>query len=475
MKTKYNFLKAIFSWTLLAGWCFMAVSCQEDKIMTTGMPENQLINEIVLKVSDELPMLVGSDSTIKFSISPNDATNPRVRWVSYDESVAVVSQQGKITAVSVGEAVIAVTPEIGFGPAEATATITVKVVSEVVKATSIKITTKNYDDTPLSQIYEKDKVQLTYEILPANHTYSHVTWSSGDESIATVTETGLVTGIKPGNVVIYGETHEPGGGIKQAVNLTIIPYIAVTDVTIEPYDKIMTMNEVVNLSYTYTPSDAAAGSVVWSSSAENIVKVDYKGQLKAVGFGVAVITATCKENDNSASITVTVEEGRYMWDKVYGFDRWITPTAGAKCEVKNGRLLMTLSSGAKRRADIKYGQNIGLHIGKNPVFAMRCTVAKGGNNILDLVSTPANIAAPASAKCNDGITLDDGTRLIYFDISAFNLFPLTAMEQFRTFAMKIADIPQANTTDTYEIYWIGTFHSIAEMQDYANAQVAAGN
>ena len=39
-------------------------------------------------------------------------------------------------------------------------------------------------------IYETDRIQLEASILPANHTYSYLTWASSNPSIATVSENG---------------------------------------------------------------------------------------------------------------------------------------------------------------------------------------------------------------------------------------------------------------------------------------------
>ena len=49
-----------------------------------------------------------------------------------------------------------------------------------------------------------------------------------------------------------------------------------------------------------------------------------------------------------------------------------------------------------------------------------------------------NIGGP---KCNDGITLADGTRLIYYDIAALNKYDLGVIG-FKTFQIKVADIDE---------------------------------
>ena len=89
-------------------------------------------------------------------------------------------------------------PAIGFGVTNSTLqTVEVTVVPEIIKATSIEFTNEDADGNPLTELYQMDDVQLTYNILPENHTYSYLTWKSSDEGIATVDENGneIVAGI----------------------------------------------------------------------------------------------------------------------------------------------------------------------------------------------------------------------------------------------------------------------------------------
>ena len=164
-------------------------------------------------------------------------------------------------------------PAIGFGVTNSTLqTVEVTVVPEIIKATSIEFTNEDADGNPLTELYQMDDVQLTYNILPENHTYSYLTWKSSDEGIATVDENGKVTGVEPGNVTIYAYTHDDSGVIGK-IDLKILPYIPVEDITIRPYDDMLYMDEVITLDYTFTPESATASTVEWTSSDDKIVTV----------------------------------------------------------------------------------------------------------------------------------------------------------------------------------------------------------
>ena len=81
------------------------------------MPEAKLINSITFDVSPTLPLAIGMDSMIVCKVeAPEELEDRTILWRSTDEAVARVSQDGTITGVAEGTAVISATPPIGFGP-----------------------------------------------------------------------------------------------------------------------------------------------------------------------------------------------------------------------------------------------------------------------------------------------------------------------------------------------------------------------
>lgn len=449
--------------------CMALTACDKDKEFTPAMPEASLINAITFNVSETLPLAVGMDSAIVYTIeAPETLEDRTLVWKSTDEAVAKVSAEGVITGVSEGTAVISATPEIGFG---ATASVTVNVVPEIIKATALELINPREGE----MIYETDRIQLDTLWLPANHTYNYLTWASSDEKVATVTEAGLVTCIAPGTATITASTHDHSG-VQGSYLLEVRQYIPVEKVEIKPYDDpVCISGGDITLDVTYTPANATLGSVDWTSSDESVATVDL-GVVTPRGFGSAVITATCRETGEMASATINVESGWWIWDGMNGFTSWTTSTGGAKVERKDGKLVVTLNTGTKRRADLKYPADaknpLYLDLGRYPVFAMRCSIPTGGNNTLDIVSTDGvNAGGP---KCNSGITLSDGSRLIYYDIAALKKYD-AGVVGFKTFQIKVADIPSANvTSDTYDVWWIRTFKSVDEAEAFAEAEIARG-
>lgn len=484
MKNKYSFLiNKIGIIGLMAG-CLIS-SCDDEKDMTIGMPENQLINNIILKVTNELPVAVGMDTTIVYSIVPENPTNPELLWTSSDESVATVSQNGTISGKAEGKAVITVLPAVGFGvPNSTQQSIEVTVVPEIIKATAIEFTNEDNEGNLMTELYQMDDVQLTYNILPENHTYSYLTWKSSDESIATVDENGKVTGVAPGDVTIYAYTHDHSGIIGE-INLRILPYIPVEDITISPYEDKLYMYEEITLDYAFTPASATASTVEWSSSDESVVTVE-QGKVTAVGFGTAVVTARCILNDKSSSVTITVEAGAWIWDERNNFKNWVISQNYSSFVIQDGKMVVTCGqqNTEMKRADLRLTASekapVYMHWGNYPVIALRTDlpgggkgVGKGGVYTLNIV--PVSGSGTSKAE-NNGILLADGTRMLYWDVSTLGNISTTEMIPYKTFEVKVADIYNQNLpTGKYTVYWIRTFKSVAEAEAFAKADVEAGN
>ncbi len=457
---------------ILAG-CLALAACNDDKELTLGMSENQLINTIDLKVTPQLPVAVGMDTTIVYSVLPEDAANTEVIWSSSDEKVATVSQNGTITGLSEGEAVITVMPAIGFGVTNVTLqSIEVKVISEIIKATAIEFTNKDDQGNAITELYQTDNLELTYNILPADHTYSYITYGSSDETLATVDEKGVVTGVQPGEVTIYAYTHDRSNTVGK-YNLKILPYIPVEDITIKPYSENLYMYQTITLDYIMTPASATASTVKWTSSDENIATVK-QGKVTAVGFGTVTITAECIANGNSASTIVTIEPGWWIWDKRNSFRDWIPNSQYASgYVVENGKMTVTLKSGTKWRGDIQFvAKDKPFHAGNYPIVAIKCSfpnLVMNGIN-LDVAVTPTNNDLKGNCSSKKNMALGDGTYVYYWNIAeGYKGISVADMTNFTTFQFKLADLPATSWSEgKYDIYWIRTFTSEAAMQSYIN-------
>lgn len=141
--------------------------------------------------------------------------------------------------------------------------------------------------------------QLTATVTPSNST-DNVEWTSSDTSVATVDNTGLVTGVKAGTATITAKAGEKEAECTVTVTTGVV---AATGVTLDKATASVTKGETLTLIATVTPSDST-DKVEWSSSNTSVATVD-NGVVTALTVGETTITA--KAGDKVATCVVTVE------------------------------------------------------------------------------------------------------------------------------------------------------------------------
>ncbi len=145
-----------------------------------------------VELEDEsIEMTVGDTKNVRVTVNPSDATVQDVTWTSSNPLVATVDEEGTVTAVAVGTAVITAT----CADQSAEMTVTVIEKGEVIPPTL------TLDKTSISlEVGDTEKITATVEGSPA--TDEVPTWASSDEAVATVDSEGLVTAVAPGSAVI---------------------------------------------------------------------------------------------------------------------------------------------------------------------------------------------------------------------------------------------------------------------------------
>lgn len=108
---------AVLTAIALFGSAFTACKSDDD-----GDDDVSVTGVSLDKTSAELE--VGGTFTLTKTIEPANATNQNVTWTSDKKDVATVDENGTVTAVAVGTAVITV--KTADGGKEATCTVTVK-------------------------------------------------------------------------------------------------------------------------------------------------------------------------------------------------------------------------------------------------------------------------------------------------------------------------------------------------------------
>lgn len=160
--------------------------------------------------SAELTVAVGKDE---------DVIVGEHKWESSNPEVATVDD-GKVTAIAPGTAEIRYTEYTIYGgvavPNSVTCTVTVSEAPVLVDSITLDLTT--------IEAKEGSEIQLTATVAPADATNKEIAWSSSDENIATVSETGLVKIHRSGTCVITATTTD-GSDLKAECMVSVLSNI----------------------------------------------------------------------------------------------------------------------------------------------------------------------------------------------------------------------------------------------------------
>ncbi len=147
--------------------------------------------------------------------------------------------------------------------------------------------------------------QLSKTISPANATNQAVSWTSSNETVASVSNTGLVTAKAPGTAVITVKTND---GAKTASSTVTVnsATVSVNSLNVAPATMTLAVNGSSQLSKTISPSNATNQEVTWDSSNSGVATVAATGVVTGKSVGTTVVTCTSKDGNKIASASVTV-------------------------------------------------------------------------------------------------------------------------------------------------------------------------
>ena len=138
-----------------------------------------------------------------------------------------------------------------------------------------------------------EMLNLEATVGPDAATNKKIDWKSDDETIASVSEEGVVTAHKVGQTTIHAIAND-GGGAKATctviVDPTMVASISLSNETLE-----IRKNHQTQLSATVAPANATNANYIWSSTNEAVAKVSEEGVISAIAPGDAIIKATAQD------------------------------------------------------------------------------------------------------------------------------------------------------------------------------------
>ena len=272
-----------------------------DSAYGYGLPQLDKISKVYvdsLEFTTDIPqrMAVGDTLELNWSILPDYATDKTVSFESSDESVAAIEtdQQGKVQLKALKQGSVAITMSANNvrpgGHVSTGAAITV-----VQPVTGISVVGAG------PRLYMNRTMHLSADIQPANATSRQFTWRTTNESIAAISEDGLLTPVSKGTVGVYAVANDGYGAQSEMVNVEVvnvpdadsIELLELTGIDISSGSIQVVPGDHLSLAALVLPEEAEQ-DVVWSSRAtpEGSITVNAEGVVTAEGAGNATITAT---------------------------------------------------------------------------------------------------------------------------------------------------------------------------------------
>ena len=166
------------------------------KVDLPTLIEKKKITELTFP-SDTIAIQSGENYTLVPEITPDDATETELIWMSSDINVATVDDAGNVTGMGYGRSTIsAMTRDGSF-----VAMVKCNVDGYYEEPAKVKVTNIKLSDLSLSMNI-KGEYYLVASVEPFNATNKEVKFTSTDESIATVSDEGLISGVKAGTCKI---------------------------------------------------------------------------------------------------------------------------------------------------------------------------------------------------------------------------------------------------------------------------------
>ena len=251
--------------------------------------EEKKVTDVVVTPQSKM-MFVGATQTMTAEIIPPDAEDKKITWSSSDETKATITDKGVVTALASGNVTITATATSGVSDYYTLQISDIEVTNIVLNIEEVTLTIG-------------DKQQVTVDFEPENATNKDLTWSSMDETKATVSADGLIEAVGEGITTILVSTKN---NITKVITVNIeSEVIAVSSIDVTPASLSMTIGDTQTLTAVVNPENATNKNMTWTTSDPQVATVS-NGVVKAVGKGTAVITVT-SVNEVTEEVEVTVD------------------------------------------------------------------------------------------------------------------------------------------------------------------------
>lgn len=235
----------------------------------------------------------GDNISLTTEVLPSTATNPKITWKSSRPKVISVNSRGIAKAKGYGTATIFAYASDGSGVYDK-CTMTVE---RPLKSITFR--------TKTLHLIKGEAKRVKPVFHPSNATFKDVEWSSSDPSVAAVDENGVVKGMASGTAAITCKAVK--NGVVGTYTVSVKEYVESIRITGQGKRGEISYGYTKHLKAVVKPSTATNKRVKWTTSNGGVLQVDQSGNVTAVGYGSAIITARATDNSGvRASVGFTV-------------------------------------------------------------------------------------------------------------------------------------------------------------------------
>lgn len=276
------------------GECIITATSQDTGVFATcSLTVTEPVTGISLNYTD-IAIYAGDKFALVPTVSPIDADNKAVTYLSSDTDIATVDENGIVTGLKGGECVILVTTVERGLVASCKVTVYEFVTSVTINEKDVK-----YINNGASKAF-------TVSVTPDSATNRGVIWSSSNTNVFRVSQRGVVTAVGLGTATITA-TAADGSGIFDTITLQSIK--PVSTISVSPSYVTVIEGQSRQVTATISPSDATIKEIEWSSSNPEVAAVDYNGEITGVSAGICYVYAKSTDgNDIVGIVKVTVKK-----------------------------------------------------------------------------------------------------------------------------------------------------------------------
>ena len=322
----------------------------------------------------------------------NTLSNP-ITWSSSAATIASVSGAGVVTGVAAGTATITA----AAGGKQGTATLTVVPPSVQTVTVSLAASTVEVTRTTTATAVLRDAGGNTL-------TGRQVTWSTGNAAIASVSTSGVVTGVTVGSTTVIGTSEGKTG----STTITVVPPpVATVTVAVNPASIVTGATSQATFVARDAANNVLTGRVVaWSSSNQAIATINATtGAIAAIAAGTSTITATVEGRAGSAQLTVTAVSTAVgtITGTVTAADG-TTPIGDALIEVEGTSAFGASAAVARAPISTRSASNGTYSLPSVPVGSHVIVATRGAFTVKVNVTVVANqtVVAPKAALVSSG-------------------------------------------------------------------------